>query len=384
MMHIANIIEEGRLGGPQVRMVRVAAALADKGCKTTIIMPRRDSEGFRDACRRADVDFVVLPISRITREWRMALRYLALFPHEIWRLVRVLRAGGFDLVHVSGGSWQYKGVIAARLAGLPVVWHLNDTRMPGFIRRLFNLLAPLASGYVFASHRSHEYYGAGLDRKPWAIVPATVDVDSFDPSRTGSAEDELLRRFASVPVVGTVANINPIKGLETLIRAAAILHDRRIPFRLVIVGPAFASQRAYHAGLLDLARRLDVADTIVWAGGRKDVRPLLSRFDVYVCSSLAESSPVSVWEAMAMARPIVSTDVGDVARHVVDGESGFIVPVGDHEAMADRILRLLEDGEQARGFGQRARHVAVENFTPEIIASKTLDFYRRVLHPKKG
>ncbi len=361
-------------------MVRVAAALAGKGCKTTIIMPHRDSEAFRDACRRAGVDFIALPISRITKEWRIASRYLALFPYEIWRLVRVLRAGGFDLVHVSGGSWQYKGVIAARLAGLPVIWHLNDTRMPGFIRRMFNPLAPLASGYIFTSHRTKEYYGQYVVKRSESIIPPPV----FYPGRDNEEEQPSWMKADGELLVGTLANINPIKGLETLIRAIAILHERCVPIRLMIAGPVFTSQRVYHASLLELARQLDVLDIIHWGGKLQDVHSFLQSLDVYVCSSVSESWGMSLWEAMAMARPIVSTDVSDVARHVVDGESGFIVPVGDHEAMADRILRLLEDGEQARRFGQQARQIAVENFTPDIIASKTLDFYRRVLHPNKG
>ena len=154
----------------------------------------------------------------------------------------------------------------------------------------------------------------------------------------------------------------------------------RIPdLRVVVIGPVYPNQQTLHAELGELARSLGLSDSIEWVGGRADVRPLLGRFDVYVCSSLAESSPVSVWEAMSMARPVVSTDVGDVSLHLTDGESGFIVPVGDDAAMADRIGALLADEALRKRFGARARETVIREFSPAKIADKTLALYQRVL-----
>lgn len=92
-------------------------------------------------------------------------------------------------------------------------------------------------------------------------------------------------------------------------------------------------------------------------GARSDVRPALKQFDKYICS-VAESSPVSVWEEMAMARPVVSTDVGGVARHARDGEAGFIVPVEDDAAMADKIAQLLGTPARRIEMGAAARKAA--------------------------
>src|SRR6056297_3436067 len=190
-MRIANVIEEGKLGGPQVRMVRVAAALGDRA-ETLIVMPRANSVPFREMCEAHGVPYRVLPLTRITKEWRAALAYLLFSPIEVLRLARLFRRERIDLVHASGGSWQYKAVIAARLAGIPSVWHLNDTFAPGWVRRLFRLVAPLASGFVFASHRSQAYYG-GLIRegRPQAVVPATVDTATFDPSLELAADPDV-------------------------------------------------------------------------------------------------------------------------------------------------------------------------------------------------
>lgn len=373
-MRIANVIEEGKLGGPQVRMVRVAAALEER-VETLIVMPRANSARFREMCAANGVPYRALPLTRITKEWRAALAYVLFSPMEVLRLARLFRRERIDLVHASGGSWQYKAVIAARLAGIPSVWHLNDTFAPGWVRRLFRRVAPLASGFVFASHRSQAYYGGLIrDGRPQAVVPATVDTSTFDPSLELAADPDVP---TDGPVIGTVANVNPIKGLETLIRASAHLRDLGHLPHVVIVGPVFDRQHAYHRRLMALAQELGL-DRIHFVGSRADVRPILARIDIYVCSSLAESSPVSVWEAMAMARPVVSTDVGDVARHVEDGISGLIAPISDAEAMADRISQLLDDADLCTRMGAAARTAALP-FSPDSIASATFAVYQELV-----
>lgn len=378
MLKIANVIEEGKLGGPQVRMVRVASALAGEA-KTLIVMPQTNSASFREMCEANDVAYHMLPLTRITKEWRAALAYIVFSPLEVLRLARLFRTEQIDLVHVSGGSWQYKAVIAARLAGIPSVWHLNDTFAPIWVRWLFQFLSPLASGFIFASHQSELYYGDLIRSshvKRRAVIPSTVDHMHFDPARTYPVDTDLPNNN-EVPVIGTVANVNPIKGLETLIYACGDLRDRGHLPHVVFVGPIFDRQRKYYCDLMALAKELGL-DRIQFVGSRTDVRPLLMRFDIYVCSSLAESSPVAVWESMAMARPVVSTDVGDVAIHVKDGLTGFVVDVQDSAMMADRIAELLENPGLRMRMGTAAR-MAVKPFSPSKIADATLTFYRKVL-----
>src|SRR6056297_623058 len=192
-MRVANVIEEGKLGGPQVRMVRVAAALRGRA-ETLIVMPRANSGPFREMCAAHGVPYRVLPLTRITKEWRAALAYVLFSPWEVWCLARLFRRERVDLVHASGGSWQVKAVIAARLAGIPAVWHLNDTFTPGWVRRLFRLVAPLASGFIFASHRSQDYYGPLIpEGRLQTVVPATVDTARFDPSHEMDDDPEVPR-----------------------------------------------------------------------------------------------------------------------------------------------------------------------------------------------
>jgi glycosyltransferase involved in cell wall biosynthesis len=377
-MHVANIIEEGKLGGPQVRIAAVAAALGER-VKTTVIMPVENSQLFRQRCDTLGVSYNALPLTRITKEWRVALRYVLFSFFEIISLALLFRRENFDLVHVSGGSWQFKGVLAAKLAGKKVLWHLNDTSMPGFVRKIFALISGLADGFIFASERSRDYYRPLMKaNKPEFVVPAPVDTMQFNPEGAYLGDDDLIGRWSGKLVVGTVANINPIKGLETFIRAAGVLGKRNGHFHFVIVGPVFKNQQKYFARLQQLCSQLKAAN-IEFVGGRSDVRPLLQRFDVYVCCSHAESSPIAVWEAMSMAKPVVSTDVGDVPLYVRDGLSGFIVKVDDAEALAERVERLVDNKELRQQFGVQVREIAVEQLDVTQCAERHMAAYSHML-----
>jgi glycosyltransferase involved in cell wall biosynthesis len=375
-MRVANIIEEGKVGGPQIRMVRVAKQLPAY-MHTHIIMPRDNSEVFREICEEAGIRYSALVLSCITKRWSVALRYVFNFPIEVFRLRRELIRYKIDLVHISGGSWQYKGFFAAKVTGIPVIWHLNDTSTPVILRALFRFLSRFADGFIFSSYRTREHYeSVRILDSPNRIIPAPVDPDRFDSRVRYSGDEELIKSWNDDIIVGTVANVNPIKDLDTFIRAAAILKESVAGIRFVVLGTIFENQQSYYRRLLrDILERN--IDNIEFVGGRSDVRPILSRFDIYVCSSRAESSPISVWEAMAMGKPVVSTSVGDVPRHIRCDDSGYIVAVGDHSRMAENISKLALDERLRTKFGATAL-LESRNFAPDKISRLTADLYLEV------
>ena len=148
--------------------------------------------------------------------------------------------------------------------------------------------------------------------------------------------------------------------------------------QFVVSGTVFTNKHKYYDALRKLVDELGITN-LEFVGGRGDVRALLKRFDIYVCSSNAESSPISVWEAMAMELPIVSTDVGDVPLYVKEGENGFIAPVGDHKALADFVGRLAGDETLRERLGKAARASVADKLDIKVCAEKHLNAYRTVL-----
>ena len=187
MIRVANIIEEGRLGGPQIRMVLVDSALKKlklkKKIKTTFIFPKKNSRKFQKICNTNSIKYYLFSLRTLNRNFRDILTYLVLFPVEVFMLSSFLKKHSFDIVHVSGGSWQYKGVLAARIAKIKVVWELNDTYTPKITKYVFFLLSRLANSFIFASERTKKYYSKLLPKKKNSfLIQSPVDINLFDPS----------------------------------------------------------------------------------------------------------------------------------------------------------------------------------------------------------
>ena len=107
-----------------------------------------------------------------------------------------------------------------------------------------------------------------------------------------------------------------------------------------IVGQFLDSQKAYFEKLNNLKNDLNLQN-VVFYGASHDVRSVLKAADIYVCSSIAEASPMSVWEAMSMGKAVVSTDVGDVSCFIKNDINGFVVPIKNPGLLADRVNTLI-------------------------------------------
>lgn len=172
-----------------------------------------------------------------------------------------------------------------------------------------------------------------------------------------------------VPVVGTIAVLTEQKGITHLLRALPGVLAAVPDAKLVVVGggPLEQSLRAEAAAL-------GLGASVVFTGWRNDVGELLLAFDVWVMSSLWEAMPLALIEAMAAARPIVATDVGDNALIVGHGEVATLVPPGDPAALADGLVALLRDPEAARRLGAQAR----DRYTARFTIARMVEGYERL------
>jgi len=198
-------------------------------------------------------------------------------------------------------------------------------------------------------------------------IPNGVDVERFHPD---SAMRERIRAelgLGTAPVIGIVGRLEPVKDHETFIRAAAALHASRPDVRFLIVG---RGTDARVAALRNLADSLHVGDAILWTGARSDVAAVMNACDLIAVTSIYESSPNVILEAMACGVPCVTTDAGD-ARLMV-GESGVVT--GDHApetiaaAWSAMLDRLRVEGDALRS---AARHRIVERYGSESMVSRT-------------
>jgi glycosyltransferase involved in cell wall biosynthesis len=380
LIKVANIIEEGKLGGPQKRIASVAHSLAAR-VKTTVILPTENSENFIKELTALNIPYKLLNLTKVTKQPGPAIRYVLFSLFEIAKLVNYLKSKKFNLIHVSGGSWQYKGVIAGYIAGIKVVWHLNDTNIPFIFRKLFIFFSRFADGFIYASRRSEDYYRTLIKirkNKPSFIIQAPVNTSLFNPKQNYSGDQELINQWCNKLVIGTIANINRIKGLDTLVECISKLNKIHNDLVFAVIGQLYNNQKHYFNYINQIIKKNQI-NNIIFVGQRMDVRPLLNRFDIYVCSSKFESSPISVWEAMSMAKPIVSSDVGDVSRYIKTGYNGFIVETNNPDQLAKSISKLIENNKSRIQFGQQSRRIAINNLDISNCVGKHIKAYDKIL-----
>jgi glycosyltransferase involved in cell wall biosynthesis len=376
-MKIATIIEDGRFGGPQRWITSVSGRFKDFGFDQIVLLPMLDSGRFYEELHAQGVSTKQLSLHRLTKEKAHLIKFILLFIPETIFLYKALKKDNIDIVHCNN-SWQFKGVIAGRFAGKKIVWHLHETSTPFFVNIIFKFLAlHCADAFITAGKRVREYYLSDkrLANKPIMEIQAPVDTSVFDP---GKVEKDC--RIADCPglKIVTVANVNHLKGTEYFIEMASILNNQYDNLGFFVVGPHFASQKAYSEKMIRMAQKYDL-DNLHFCGLLENIPSVLKAADVYVCSSIAEASPISVWEAMSMGKAIVSTNVGDVAKFIKDGESGFVVPIKNAGALAEKVGMFIENADLRKKVGANARKIAIKNLDVDICVKKHADFYRKIM-----
>ncbi|MEU4041042.1 GT4 family glycosyltransferase PelF [Streptomyces antibioticus] len=166
--------------------------------------------------------------------------------------------------------------------------------------------------------------------------------------------------------------VDPIKDLETLIRAFALVRAQLPDSRLRLFGGTPRGGEAYRERCEALAAELGHADAVTFEGRVDDIKDAYAAGNVVMLSSISEGFPFTLIEAMSCGRATVSTDVGGVREAV--GDTGLVVPPRDPEAMAAAALELLGDPARRRAMGEAARLRVIEQFT----LRQTIDTFRSI------
>ncbi|WP_245872144.1 GT4 family glycosyltransferase PelF, partial [Streptomyces alboverticillatus] len=181
-----------------------------------------------------------------------------------------------------------------------------------------------------------------------------------------------------VPTLSWAGRVDPIKGLETLIRAFALVRAEIPDARLRLFGGTPRGGEGYRTACENLAAELGVGDAVTFEGRVEDIRDAYAAGNVVMLSSISEGFPFTLIEAMSCGRATVSTDVGGVREAV--GDSGLVVPPRDAPSMARAALTLLRDPGLRARMGEAARLRVIEQFT----LRQTISAFRDIYHDLAG
>jgi glycosyltransferase involved in cell wall biosynthesis len=299
-----------------------------------------------------------------------------------WRLSRVLKQLSPDIVHAHDPH-----AVAMAATALSIT---SPTPAPALVasRRIEYRIAHNSFSrwkygrvdcFIAISEAVRERLIAdGVARQKTTVVHEGVDVERIVRLPTASVHAAFYLP-THAPVVGNIGALVPQKGQHHLIDAAAIV-VRAVPdVRFIICGDG-----ELRAPLEEHIRRKHLERHVFLAGFRPDVLELLKSFDLFALSSLHEGMCTSLVDAMAASKAAVATRVGGVPEVMVDGETGFLVPPRDHDAMAARIITLLKDDRLRRTMGDAALRRACDHFTVDHMVEGTLATYERLLAARAG
>ncbi len=302
-------------------------------------------------------------------------------------LARELRKRRPHIVHTQGRGDPF-GRIAARLARVPAVvsttamissrYEVSERWRKAMYRLVDFTTDRLVDRYIVVNRASVEPLTNrhGIQQSRIAVIPNGIEIDRYDPDRH---RRRTWRGKLGIPegakLVGGVGRLTWQKGFDDLIKAFAAIDDPDLWLVIAGDGPDWGDLRT-------LATTLDVASRVVFAGFVDDIPSLLADLDLFVISSHREGHPMVLLEAMAMARPVVATDIAGADDTVTEGVDGRLVPPGDVPALAEAMTGLLRDREAAGRMGRNARKKIEREYTVERMVRRTAVLYEELLAEK--
>jgi glycosyltransferase involved in cell wall biosynthesis len=362
---IFYLIGDLKTGGAQRQLVYLAKGL-DRSQFEPVVCCLSANAPLAEELRAAGVEVVILP------------QLIRPDISRFWRVPQIVRRYQPDLIHAYlfvANTW---GRTTGLMRRLPVIIsERNAVERKPFGERLVNrLLAPFATALIANSQA-----GANLAVQWKEIAPDRVHVVHngivLEPFQNPAVGGQIRQEFQldpEQPVVGIVGRLAPAKDHQTFFQAMRLVAAQFPDLRILCVG-----EGALRGELERLVGELGLRPNVIFTGDRTDIPAIMFALDILVSSSRWEGFPNVIMEAMAAARPVVATDVGDVAELVIPHKSGLLVKPGEPEAMAEAVISLLRDEPRRLSLGQQGRIRIEENFTHERMAAATSAIYRQLL-----
>ncbi|WP_214659160.1 glycosyltransferase family 4 protein [Candidatus Formimonas warabiya] len=318
--------------------------------------------------------------------------------HSILKLVNMIKSLNIDVVHTHGMKAGLVGRIAGQLVrssgkiggghrpfaspGPYLISTVHNSiyqyALPEYQKRFLSTLqkylARQTDKFVTVSQalKTEIMAWEGIQEKNIEVIYNGIPVDSF----TKKSSPYLKIRLGLnpiTPVVGTVARLAPQKGVEFFVQAAFLVSQIIDTVQFLVVGEGPLKKE-----LQRQAERLGLRGKIIFTGHYADVSEIYPLMDVFAVPSLSEGLSITTIEAMAAQRPIVASAAGGIPELISHRQTGFLVPPGDHQALAHGILELLKRPKWSEKLAKAARQKAQAQFTIEQMVRQTDDLYQQI------
>ncbi|GAB2671518.1 glycosyltransferase family 4 protein [Paenibacillus thermoaerophilus] len=383
MFRVAYLDHTAKWSGGEIALFNLLTNL-DKSVQPLVILAEEGT--LADKLRERGIEVRIIWLDERTRyrnrnnvDFALLLSGINVFRHGL-KLARILKEEQVVCVHTNSLKSAFYGGVAAKLARLPLVWHIRDQIASPYLRpvvaRFIRLLAKMIPNGIIAN--SHSTMST-LDLPKRRSRHALVAYSSYDGPIGAREEKHNMERFA----VLLVGRLDEWKGQHVLLEAAkSFLGDPRVQFW--IAGDALFGNTVYKEKLERKIREESLTN-VKLLGHVDPVRSVLQKADLLIHTSIIpEPFGQVIVEGMANGLPVIATDMGGPREIVLNGETGMLIEPGDPGALARAIRWMLEHPEERRRMGKLAMERVRDHFRIETTVKKILEFYPNIIVNKKA
>ncbi len=339
------------VGGGQQSLLLLLKSINRSLYHPVLVCPDRGD--FVDTAESLGVTTEIVPMPRLA----------ALRVRSILKLISIIRKYHISIIHADSARQVFYLGMAARLAHIPLLWHIRVGDRGNPLYESF--LRLLSTKIVAVSQAAASRFGESSTKI--AVIHNAVDTDLFSPKTSGETIRSEFNIRDSI-IVGTMGQLLPKKGQDIFIRAAAEVAIRskgNIAFMIVGRG-----RTEYELSLKKLAAECGILASTIFTGFRTDIPQIMAAFDIFVlATSYIEGLSRVIIEAMAAGKPVIATDIGGNHEALIDGVTGKLIPLNNKAALAEAMQMLIEDKSRRRIWGENGRNVTLERFNARTITA---------------
>ena len=388
------------LGGGEIALLHLVRSLDTSRFHPIVALS--SSGKLQERMAEANIETYILPLNSAiihTRKDSLSghgllrpMAFLQVASYSI-RLAKFIKQHRIDLVHTNSLKSDIFGGVAARFAGVPVIWHVRDRiaddYLPKATAHCFRWLCRVLPDFVIVNSHSTLQTLDLPAKKPVAIVYSSkhryhVVHDGIVTNPKNQSIPNAPNKL-SKPIVGLVGRISPWKGQHIFLEAAhkALLQFPEAKFQ--IIGSAMFGEKEYESSLHARTTELGLEKNVEFLGFREDVSECIESLDILVhASTVPEPFGQVVIEGMAAGKPVIATRGGGVLEIINHNVNGLLVEMGSVSEMSDAICLILSDPQSADRLGRAGRETVLKQFTIEHTASSVQTIYENLLKIKQA
>lgn len=303
----------------------------------------------------------------------------------VHRLVDEINREGYDIIHCHGARANFIAMFLKNKINKPMITTIHsdyklDFKDNFYKRLIFTTLNKVAlkrfNYYIAISDTFKDMLvSRGFESSKIYVVYNGIDLDE---EMQYVSKEEFLNRYdinyKDKFIVGIAARLDLVKDHETFLKAAARVLKNRKDVIFLIAGDGSDKKR-----LLSISNDSGINDSVYFLGHVKDPYSFFNAIDINVLTSISESFPYVILEGARMKKTIISTKVGGVGKLIKEEYNGNLIDVGDSEALADNILRLVEDKEKIRVMGENLYNDVESSFSSTAMAEEHVRIYEEII-----